>query len=141
MSWSGAKAMMADSQFLKSLVEFDKDGLADKQVKKVKEYMKDSKFTVEEVKSISTAGAGLLKWVFAMVNYNNVAKTVEPKRKKVAEAEKNLRIAQKDLSRTKEELERLNNQLKVSHLVLPVKLLCLEVYDVPLAVENENGNM
>jgi dynein heavy chain len=29
-----------------------------------------------------------------MVNYNNVAKTVEPKRKKVAEAEKNLRIAQ-----------------------------------------------
>jgi len=36
----------------------------------------------------------LLKWVLAMVNYNNVAKTVEPKRKKVAEAEKNLRIAQ-----------------------------------------------
>eukprot|EP00803_Ostreobium_quekettii_P011338 evm.model.scf_1312.1 EVM.evm.TU.scf_1312.1 scf_1312:839-40608(+) len=112
VSWSGAKAMMADAQFLRSLLEFDKDGLTDKQVKKVKEYMKDSKFTVADVRSISTAGAGLLKWVFAMVNYNNVAKTVEPKRKKVAESEKNLRIAQKDLARTKEELLNLNAQLE-----------------------------
>lgn len=30
----------------------------------------------------------------AQINYNNVAKTVEPKRKKVAEAERNLKIAQ-----------------------------------------------
>jgi dynein heavy chain len=63
-------------------------------VKKVKEYMKGPSFTYESLRGISTAGAGLLKWVLAMMNYNNVAKTVEPKRKKVAEAEKNLRIAQ-----------------------------------------------
>lgn len=31
-SWNGAKAMMADGQFLRSLVEFDKDALSDKQV-------------------------------------------------------------------------------------------------------------
>ena len=53
---------------------------------------------------MSTAGAGLLKWVLAMVNYNNVAKTVEPKRKKVAEAEKSLRLAQKDLALTKQQV-------------------------------------
>ena len=58
VSWSGAKTMMADSQFLKTLLEFDKDGLTDKQVKRVKEYMKDPKFAVAEVKTISTAGAG-----------------------------------------------------------------------------------
>lgn len=39
------------------------------QVKKVREYMKDPKFAVDDIRSISTAGAGLLKWVFAMVNY------------------------------------------------------------------------
>ena len=39
------------------------------QVKKVREYVKDPKFTVDDIRSISTAGAGLLKWVFAMVNY------------------------------------------------------------------------
>ena len=31
--------------------------------------MKDPKFCVDDIRSISTAGAGLLKWVFAMVNY------------------------------------------------------------------------
>uniref|UniRef100_A0A6S8LSH1 AAA+ ATPase domain-containing protein n=1 Tax=Dunaliella tertiolecta TaxID=3047 RepID=A0A6S8LSH1_DUNTE len=111
VSWAGAKAMMSDSNFLKSLVDFDKDSLSEKQVKKVKEYMKGPSFTYESLKSISTAGAGLLKWVLAMVNYNNVAKTVEPKRKKVAEAEKNLRIAQKDLTNTKQQLHELNTQL------------------------------
>lgn len=54
---------------------------------------------------------GLLKWVLAMVNYYNVAKGVEPKRKKVAEAEKNLRLAQKDLAQTKDALATLNQQL------------------------------
>lgn len=53
----------------------------------------------------------MLKWVLAMVNYYNVAKGVEPKRKKVAEAEKNLRLAQKDLAQTKEQLAALNAQL------------------------------
>lgn len=55
--------------------------------------------------------AGLLKWVLAMVNYYDVAKGVEPKRKKVAEAEKNLRLAQKDLVDTKDKLAQLNAQL------------------------------
>jgi hypothetical protein len=32
VSWAGAKSMMADPYFLKSLMEFDKDGLSDKQV-------------------------------------------------------------------------------------------------------------
>lgn len=32
VSWAGAKAMMADASFLKTLIEFDKDGMSDKQV-------------------------------------------------------------------------------------------------------------
>jgi hypothetical protein len=58
VSWAGAKAMMADPGFLRSLVEYDKDALTDKQVKKVKDYMKDSSFTYENLKGISTAGSG-----------------------------------------------------------------------------------
>jgi len=59
VSWSGAKSMMADPYFLKSLVEFDKDGLSDKQVKRVKgDYIKDPAFTLDNIKNVSTAGAG-----------------------------------------------------------------------------------
>ncbi|KXZ49756.1 DHC2 protein [Gonium pectorale] len=111
VSWAGAKAMMADGNFLRSLLDFDKDSLTDKQVRRVKDYLKDKNFNFENLKNISIAGAGLLKWVLAMVNYNNVARTVEPKRKKVAESERNLRIAQKDLANTKAEVQSLNAQL------------------------------
>ena len=112
VSWNGAKAMMADPGFLKSLVEFDKDSLTDKQVKRVREYMKDAQFTPEELIKISTAGSGLLKWVFAMHNYYQVARTVNPKRQKVAEAEKNLRQAMRDLANIKEEVARLSAELQ-----------------------------
>lgn len=51
--------MMADPYFLKSLVDFDKDGLNERQVRRVKgDYMRDAAFTVEGVRVISTAGAG-----------------------------------------------------------------------------------
>ena len=81
------------------------------QVGKVKSNFKDSRFNYESLLSISRAGAGLFKWVAAMVNYHAVAKTVEPKRKKVAEAEKSLRTAAKDLAQTQEDVVRLNNEL------------------------------
>ena len=41
VSWKGAKAMMTDTNFLKSLIDFDKDGITDKQVRAVMAYMKN----------------------------------------------------------------------------------------------------
>ena len=111
VSWSGAKAMMTDTNFLKSLLEFDKDAIKDKQAKELKAYTKDSKFTPEEVTKISSAGGGLLKWVFAMIKYNEVARTVNPKRAAVASAEKLLRTKTKELAKTKLEVEQLTEEL------------------------------
>ena len=111
VSWKGAKAMMADTNFLKDLVNFDKDGLTAKEISKVQTYMKDPQFTPQAVYGKSRAGAGLLKWVFAMVNYYAVARVVEPKRKAVAAAEKGLRMALADLKKTKEEVAALGAEL------------------------------
>ena len=111
VSWSGAKGMMADTNFLRSLVEFNKDGIKEKQMKAIREYTKDSKFTPDEVMKISTAGAGLLKWVFAMINYYKVARMVNPKRAAVANAEKTLAIKERELLETKEELKSLQVEL------------------------------
>jgi dynein heavy chain len=112
ISWTGAKAVMADNNFLKSLIEFDKDGITDKQIKQLKGYTADPNFNIETVMGISQAGGGMLKWVFAMINYNAVARTVNPKRAAVAQAEKTLRSSEKELAKTKKEVEDLNSQLE-----------------------------
>ncbi|EKX52600.1 hypothetical protein GUITHDRAFT_157080 [Guillardia theta CCMP2712] len=111
-SWKGAKAMMSDGRFLRSLLEFDKDSMTDKQISQVQKYMKDPKFNPTELKNISTAGAGLLKWVYAMVNYYNVAKEINPMRNAVRKAETELAKAQKDLSKVKNELADLSQTLE-----------------------------
>ena len=49
--------------------------------------------------SISSAGAGLLKWVYAIVNYYGVAKTVNPKRQAVAQARRCCAQAEKELGK------------------------------------------
>ena len=87
VSWKGAKAMMSEGNFLKALVEFDKDSLNDKTIKAVKAYFQNAEFTPEAVKSISLAASGLLVWVYAIVNYYGVAKMVNPKRQAVANAQ------------------------------------------------------
>ena len=105
VSWKGAKAMMTDTGFLKSLMDFEKDGLTERQVKQAA-YMK-ADFTPTRSPA-SRAGAGLLKWVYAIVNYYGVAKTVNPKARRSRRARRCC-AAQKDL--TKAEVEQLATRL------------------------------
>ncbi|KAJ7569126.1 hypothetical protein O6H91_01G062100 [Diphasiastrum complanatum] len=112
VSWKGAKAMMADNRFLASLMEFDKDAITERQIRALKDYFRDPKLSLDELTTISTAGAGLLRWVVAMMNYYNIAKVVAPKRLAVATAEKNLRNAQKELEKIEQEVGELSEQLK-----------------------------
>jgi hypothetical protein len=46
-------------------------------VGKVNANFRDGRFNYESLLRISKAGAGLLKWVNAMLNYHAVVKTVE----------------------------------------------------------------
>ncbi|KFG40747.1 dynein heavy chain family protein, partial [Toxoplasma gondii p89] len=111
--WNGAKAMLNDVNFLKSLIDYPKDTITDKQVKKIAEYFnkEPESFTSEKMAKISKAGNGLLTWVKAMVEYHHVAKSVEPKRKSVEELSVRKAQAERDLARTHLELGQLNEQI------------------------------
>ena len=114
IGWANAKVMLGASDFLKSLQEYDKDAITDKQVKEIKKYTSDKNFNPEFVTGVSKAGGGLLKWVFAMLNYNAVARTVNPKRAAVAQAEKTLRASEKELAKTKRRSSRSTNSSRSS---------------------------
>lgn len=61
---------------------------------------------------ISVAGAGLLVWVNAIVNYHKVAVKVEPLRQKVREMTLEQKKSEKELKSTKELVARLSKELK-----------------------------
>ena len=49
--------------------------------------LKEMNITVEEMREVSKAGAGLLKFVVAVLGYCSVAREIKPKREKVGVVE------------------------------------------------------
>uniref|UniRef100_A0A7S1X1Q2 Dynein heavy chain ATP-binding dynein motor region domain-containing protein n=1 Tax=Tetraselmis chuii TaxID=63592 RepID=A0A7S1X1Q2_9CHLO len=102
--WDTAKKMLGDSNFMRSLMEFDKDNIPDSVVKKLKKYTDDPQFTPEVVAKQSNAAKSLCMWARAMDVYHEVAKVVEPKRAKLREAETSLKEANDTLKEKQDAL-------------------------------------
>ena len=49
----------------------------------MKGFLKELNITIPEMKEVSTAGSGLLKFVNAVMGYCSVAREIKPKREKV----------------------------------------------------------
>ena len=82
--WKSAKTVMQD-KFMERLKAFDKDNISEGTLKKLRKYTVQEDFTVEKVARVSSAAKSLCMWCHAMDLYSRVAKTVEPKKKLVAE--------------------------------------------------------
>jgi dynein heavy chain len=89
-SWDEAKKLMSDMGFLQSLQDFDKDNIDPKKVKAIQKYVKNDSFQPDTVGKVSKAARSLCLWVRAMDTYDRVAKTVEPKKEKLAAAKAKL---------------------------------------------------
>ncbi|KAK3599709.1 hypothetical protein CHS0354_037182 [Potamilus streckersoni] len=88
--WAAAKIMLGDNNFLKKLIEYDKDNISEKTLKNLKKYIENPKFVPEAVEKVSKACKSMCMWVRAMDLYAQVYKTVEPKRQRLAAAESEL---------------------------------------------------
>lgn len=111
VSWKSAKGMMASADFRSSLSNLDVDAITGSQVKTIKATLKEADLTVQKMMEVSGAGAGLLKFVIAVVGYAAVAKTIAPKREAVASLEANLKASTAEYKQITEELAALKEQL------------------------------
>lgn len=103
--WKASLKILADVKFLDSLVHFDKDNIPDQVIDKIRrEYLANPNFDPDKVKVSSTACEGLCKWVFAMSEYDKVAKVVAPKKKALAEAQQVYNDAMDKLSAKRAQL-------------------------------------
>ncbi|EGF80533.1 hypothetical protein BATDEDRAFT_25191 [Batrachochytrium dendrobatidis JAM81] len=111
VSWKSAKTMMSQTDFKSSLSLLDVDGISSNQIKLVKNILREMDVSVSRMLEISSAGAGLLKFVLAVVGYCNVAKQIAPKRAAVASLEKNLAFSKHEFDKITKELRRLSEEL------------------------------
>ncbi|KXS21993.1 hypothetical protein M427DRAFT_494431 [Gonapodya prolifera JEL478] len=110
-SWKSAKAMMSAIDFKASLQSLDVDNISANQIKTIRSILKEMDVTLERMIEISVAGAGLLKFVLAVVGYCNVAKTIQPKRQAVAELERKYQESKREFDKITRELAHLSEQL------------------------------
>jgi len=118
-SWESAKKVLSDAKFLQTLIDFDKDSISEGVLKKLRKYTVDAEFTPDTVGRVSKAAKSLCMWCCAMDKYSAVAKTVEPKRKALNEAQASLdevlaalKVKEDHLASVEAKVEALQAQLK-----------------------------
>lgn len=109
INWKTAKGMMSDVSFLKSLMEMDCEALTGKQINQCRNHMKSQ--NLDDMEKISVAGAGLLKFVKAVIGFYEVYKEVKPKKERVdflvQEQEQQIKL----LNHLNNEINKLEGQL------------------------------
>jgi dynein heavy chain len=119
--WETSKKMVSDTQFLKSLKDYDKDNMDPAIIKRLKAYVENPAFDPKVIKKVSVAAYGLCCWSRAMYKYDAVAKVVKPKRIALQGAQEELvtvmaalKVKQDALQEVVDKLEKLDQGLQVT---------------------------
>ena len=110
--WATAKKTIGESNFLQQIKSYDKDNVPQAQVNKIKKYVDNKEFDPESVRKVSSAAAALCIWVHAIYIYANVAKEVDPKRRRLKEATMILAEKQAGLKAAQEALALVTAKIK-----------------------------
>lgn len=111
--WKASLRMLSDMRFLESLLLFDKDNIPERIMTKIRTtILTNPNFDPERIKYVSTACEGLCRWVFALSEYDVVAKIVAPKRQALAAAEAEYSIAMVQLNLKRSQLQEVRDRLQ-----------------------------
>ncbi|CAH8605754.1 unnamed protein product [Dicrocoelium dendriticum] len=111
-TWTEARRQLGEQDFIKQLVNFDKDNINDRTMKKIGLYCSQDDFHPEVVGKVSSAAKSLCMWVRAIEVYGRVYRVVEPKRQRLQQAEAVLREKQEMLAAAQAKLDDVNAQMR-----------------------------
>ncbi|XP_017847923.1 dynein heavy chain 10, axonemal [Drosophila busckii] len=109
INWKSAKGMMSDVNFLKSLMEMNTEALTQRQITACRNHMKTQ--NLDDMSKISIAGAGLLKFVKAVLGFFEVYKEVKPKKERLEYLVEEQDIQIKLLNHLNNEIQKLEDKL------------------------------
>ncbi|RKO89233.1 dynein heavy chain and region D6 of dynein motor-domain-containing protein [Blyttiomyces helicus] len=111
--WEPGRGLLADPQkFLDSLMNFDKDNIAEATVQKIKPYIDSPEFQVSVISRVSKAATSMCQWVRAMEKYYWVSRSVAPKRARLEEAQASLDETLKILAELKKKMREAEINIK-----------------------------
>nr|XP_055061459.1 dynein axonemal heavy chain 6 isoform X1 [Misgurnus anguillicaudatus] len=111
--WASAKQVLSDGNFLKKLMDYDKDNIKPQILQKLQRYITNPDFIPEKVEKVSKACKSMCMWVRAMDLYSRVLKEVGPKRQKLAAAQAELDATMSTLKEKQKTLKEVEDQIKV----------------------------
>ena len=110
--WDVGKALLQDpNKFLKSLFDFDKENIPEKVINKISPYIENELFTPEVIAKVSKACTAVCQWVHAMHKFYHVSRSIEPKRKMLADSQAELKVTMDGLAITKAKLKEVVDKL------------------------------
>ncbi|XP_063485594.1 dynein axonemal heavy chain 2 isoform X3 [Symphalangus syndactylus] len=112
-TWAEAKRQLGEQNFIKSLINFDKDNISDKVLKKIGAYCAQPDFQPDIIGRVSLAAKSLCMWVRAMELYGRLYRVVEPKRIRMNAALAQLREKQAALTEAQEKLREVAEKLEM----------------------------
>ncbi|KAF4319569.1 hypothetical protein BBO99_00006465 [Phytophthora kernoviae] len=119
--WDNSKRILSRSTFMIELKEYDKDNIPAGILKRIRKYIENPEFAVDEVKKVSHAAMSLCMWVHAIDTYARVFREVAPKRQRLVEmnsvlADANSKLAakQQELSKVMEKVRKLKKKCEVT---------------------------
>ncbi|CAL1680177.1 unnamed protein product [Lasius platythorax] len=111
VSWKGAKGMMSDPGFVRTLQEMNCEQITLKQQQAVRTHLKKTD-KLDQMQVISKAGYGLYKFVIAVLDYCAVYREVKPKMDRVKILETESEKARRALEKEERELKRLEKTIE-----------------------------
>ena len=110
--WSASLPLLQNPQkFLDSLFNYDKDNIPEKTIARIEPYIANENFTPQAIEKVSKACTSICKWVRAMHKYHHVAKNVEPKRQRLAQAKEELAVTMAQLDNAKARLKEVKDRI------------------------------
>ncbi|KAI8850637.1 hypothetical protein BC829DRAFT_441991 [Chytridium lagenaria] len=103
--------ILSDPQFMRKMTEYDKDNIPESITKKLRKYAENPSFNQEAVEKVSKACKSMVMWVIAMDIYSRVFKEVQPKKKRLEEAQSSLELTRSKLAEKTAALQEVENQL------------------------------
>jgi dynein heavy chain len=110
--WGPSQKMLAESRFIESLKEYDKDNMNTKIIAEItRDFVDHADFDPITVSKASKAAEGMCRWCHAMVIYDRVVQIVEPKREALEQAQRKLDITMEALNAKKAALKQVEDDL------------------------------